>query len=67
MLGSAKNLRPLCKNSNLLNYVDLLLIDARNHGTVCPLSRLIWACLISFGNRYGGWFESFYLIAEQNI
>ena len=32
MLGSAKNLRPLCKNSKLLNYVDVLLIDARNHG-----------------------------------
>lgn len=33
MLGSAKNLRPLCKNSRLLNYVDVLLVDARNHGT----------------------------------
>lgn len=32
MLGSARNLRPLCKNSRLLNYVDVLLVDARNHG-----------------------------------
>lgn len=37
MLGSAKNLRPLCKNSKLLNYVDILLVDARNHGTFSPL------------------------------
>lgn len=34
MLGSARNLRPLCKNSNLLNFVDVILIDARNHGNI---------------------------------
>jgi pimeloyl-ACP methyl ester carboxylesterase len=32
MLGSGRNFKPLCTNSTLLNYVDILLLDARNHG-----------------------------------
>ena len=32
MLGSARNLRPLCKGSVLNKYADLHLLDARNHG-----------------------------------
>lgn len=51
LMGSAKNFRSISKNQAFSKYVNVHLIDARNHGNLIIDDRIITSYLISHHRR----------------